>query len=307
MHLAIFSRSSILCPVPVPIYAAVTVAVSASASATSSPSAKISADHEEYSNEVSQEHSARWIAQGEGEEKFTGREYGRAAEHSNTDQDAHRDSEEDRQKDGPAITDGESIDSDGTQESQNIYREGQGEGEGGVKNGEGERERERYREDNRVGCAGISPEGDIEGGRGGEREGEGGEGTGKEEVEVEVPLGVVLTVKSVSCGDFHTAAMTYSSQVFVWGACRVHTIPSSAPLSSSTTSFSSSSSALNSIKEDSKIDVTSHFTAAPKQVLHDIPVMLMLMLMLIFLPYTLSLTLTLTHSHSLSFFCHVDA
>ena len=287
LHLTIFSRSSILCPVPVPIYAAVTAAFSASASATSSSSAKISVDHEEHSNEVSQEHSAGRIAQGEGEEKFTGKEYGRAAEHSNTDQDAYRDSEEDRQKDGSAVTDGESIDGDGTHESQDTNREGEGDG---VKNVEGEGEGERYREDSRVRCAVTPTEGDIERGR----EGEGEEVTDK--VEVEVPLGVVLTVKSVSCGDFHTAAMTYSSQVFVWGACRIDTPPSTSPSSSSS---SSSSSALNSIKKAKKIDVTSHFTAAPKQVLHDIPLMLMLMLIRIFLPSFLSLTLP--HSHSLSF------
>lgn len=86
-----------------------------------------------------------------------------------------------------------------------------------------------------------------------------------------------MNVRSVDCGDFHTAALTYSSRIFVWGACSVN-IPSSSPSSSSsasaTSSSSSSSATLHSITQAYKVDITSHLKGVPKQVLTCISVTL---------------------------------
>lgn len=244
-----------------PIYAPVP------STATSSPSSRIIADSEEHSNGASQERSTERVTQWEGEEKFTGREYGITAEHSNTDQESDQDSDGDRQREGSAvsISDRDSSSSGEINGSQDRRREGGGGlggvGEGDMQGGQGGIEgiagdRDRGKEENRD--------------RGREREGDG----------KEVPFRAVLTVKSVDCGDFHTAALTHSSRIFVWGGCSVNapassTDPlsssssssSSASATSSSSSFSSSSATPDSITHDTKVDVTSHLKGVPKQVL----------------------------------------
>jgi hypothetical protein len=68
-----------------------------------------------------------------------------------------------------------------------------------------------------------------------------------------------LTVKSVACGDFHSAALTHSGRLYVWGACSALVNGDSFPhLSHSPHAHSGPSSA--------KVDVTSSLGGIPSKV-----------------------------------------
>jgi Regulator of chromosome condensation (RCC1) repeat len=70
-----------------------------------------------------------------------------------------------------------------------------------------------------------------------------------------------LTVKSVACGDFHTAALTHSGRLYVWGACAVTSSGDSFPhLSPIPQAHSGLSSA--------KVDVTSSLGGVPSKVIY---------------------------------------
>jgi Regulator of chromosome condensation (RCC1) repeat len=68
-----------------------------------------------------------------------------------------------------------------------------------------------------------------------------------------------LTVKSVACGDFHTAALTHSGRLYVWGACSVtasgDSFPHLLPLPQAHSGLSSA-----------KVDVTSSLGGVPSKV-----------------------------------------